>query len=205
LETTLCEKGTIYSFEKEGNLYKGYLPLYGSFNCLNALAAIAACYECGVKISDAMKSLESFKNVEKHFEMKKGINNSVIIDDTWSTNPTSCENALKLLCEIAVGKEKVAVLGKMSLLGKSAQYYHRSIGNTVANLSIDKLIIVGLDATDIAIGALQKGMKQRNIYFANDEKEAALILKRLLSKETYALVKTSMLSKYKNIADLIRA
>ena len=191
--------GISFTLQYAGCPYQVFIPGHGEFNVHNAAAAIAATHAVGLKIEPAAARLGSFQNVEKHFEFKKGINGSAIIDDTWSTNPTSAIAALKLLKSLADGKKTVAVLGKMSLLGKQSFKYHFETGAKVAQLGIDRLIVIGDGAEAIGHGALQQGMDQSKVHFCNDSATTYEVLKEVLDQNSIALVKTSMLASYSDL------
>ena len=183
--------------------YDLLIPGYGEFNVYNAAAAIAAAHAVGFDIDEAGARLASFQNVEKHFEFNEGINGSTIIDDTWSTNPTSTEAALKLLKYHSKGKKTIAALGKMSLLGEQSNKFHYKIGEKVAEIGIDHLIAIGEGAVEIGLGALQKGMKQDKVYFCKDSDETYDVLVKTLDENSIALVKTSMMASYTDLMEKI--
>ena len=192
-----------FTLQHQDEIYEFLIPGYGEFNVYNAVAAITATHAVGFAIKEAGERLTSFKNVEKHFELNKGINGSTVIDDTWSINPTSTEEALKLLKYLAQGKKSIAVLGKMSLLGKRSSEYHYKIGEKVADIGIDQLIVIGVRAKKIGWGALQEGMNQNNVYFCKDSDAAYEVLKKALDENSMALVKTSMLASYTDLMNRI--
>lgn len=194
------EKGVLkFRLQFEDRTYHFSIPGHGEFNVYNATAAIAAAHVVGLEIEEAGARLASFQNVEKHFEFNDGINGSTIIDDTWSTNPTSTEAALKLLKSLSQGKKTIAVLGKMSLLGNQSDQYHYKTGEKVADIGIDQLIVIGDGAAQIGRGALQKGVNKDNVYFCRDSDETYEVLKKTLDKNSIALVKTSMLASYTDL------
>ena len=194
------EKGVLkFILQFEDRTYHFSIPGHGEFNVYNATAAIAAAHVIGLEIEEAGARLASFQNVEKHFEFNDGINGSTIIDDTWSTNPTSTEAALKLLKSLSQGKKTIAVLGKMSLLGNQSDQYHYKTGEKVADIGIDQLIVIGDGAAQIGRGALQKGVNKDNVYFCRDSDETYEVLKKTLDKNSIALVKTSMLASYTDL------
>jgi UDP-N-acetylmuramoyl-tripeptide--D-alanyl-D-alanine ligase len=192
-----------FTLEYQNKTYHFSVPGHGEFNVYNATAAIAAAHTIGLEIETAETRLTSFQNVEKHFEFNTGINGSTIIDDTWSTNPTSVETALKLLKFLASGKKTIAVLGKMSLLGKQSAKYHCQTGEKVAQIGIDQLIVIGDGAEAIGHGALQKGMDPNKVYFCKDSAATIAVLQKSLNKNSIALVKTSMLASYTDLIDQI--
>lgn len=197
------QNGINFKLQYGNEIYDIFIPGFGEFTVYNATAAIAAAYYSGCSIKDSAERLLSFKNVERHFEITNGLHGSKIIDDTWSTNPTSTEAALKLLKALSNGKKTIAVLGKMSLLGRQSSKYHNYIGGRVHDFNIDELIIIGDDAADIGIGALKKGMRQRSIRFCYSSDEVYDILNKELDENTIALFKTSMLAQYSDLVEKI--
>jgi UDP-N-acetylmuramoyl-tripeptide--D-alanyl-D-alanine ligase len=194
------QDGIEFLIQYKNEVRRVHLPINGDFNAYNATAAIAAVEKLGFSLKDAIDALATFHNVERHFEIKQGLNGSTLIDDTWSTNPTSTESALEHLKALSHGKKTVAILGKMSLLGRQSEYYHNRIGKKIAELGINKLVAVGEYANGFCVGAIGKGMDKNNVHFCRNSAEAYNLLLKLLDENTIALVKTSMLTSF---ADLV--
>lgn len=199
------ENGIAFELHYRDTLYPIELPQSGTFNALNAAAAVAAVGAIGIGPQLACDMLASFKNVERHLEMKKGLHGSMVIDDTWSTNPTSAAAAIRFLKLSAdrEGKKTIAILGKMALLGNLSSVYHRETGRLVAKSGIDYLILLGSDAQEIAKGALEMGMQKERVIFCKDRRSAVDVVSEMLDSNTIALVKTSMLRHYSGLLDAI--
>lgn len=204
-EINTVEEGLEYTLVCGAESHRFFLPIFGEFNVMNAAAAIAAANAVGISVAAAGESLSFFKNVEKHCAVQKGLNGSTVIDDTWSTNPTSAQAALRLLTSLAHGRKTVAALGRMSLLGKESEKYHLELGGQVAAAGVGKLVVIGERAYDIGHGALQNGMSAENVVFCETAAQALATLREMLDAETVVLVKTSMLSSYGRLADSILA
>jgi UDP-N-acetylmuramoyl-tripeptide--D-alanyl-D-alanine ligase len=188
------QKSIKFTLEFQDRTYLISVPGYARFNVYNATAAIAAAYTLGIGVEESLARLESFQNVERHFQLKAGIHGSTIIDDTWSTNPTSVEAALRLLESMSLGKKSIAVLGKMALLGRESAKYHYLIGKKAALLGIDRLIAMGEGAEEIGYGALNGGMSRDRVYLCKDSAQTLTVLNEILDENSMALVKTSMLA-----------
>lgn len=176
------------------------VPGYGTFTASNAAAAIAAAAAIGVDWRAAAARLATFHPAERHFEFKRGVNGSTVIDDSWSTNPTSAVEALRLFRSLSQGKTAVAVLGRMALLGRQSGAYHYQVGCEAGRLGIDRLLIIGAGAEEIRRGALETGMEPGRVLVCRSSAEAAAALLGLLNPQTVCLVKTTMLESY---ADLV--
>jgi UDP-N-acetylmuramoyl-tripeptide--D-alanyl-D-alanine ligase len=195
------EGGIEFSLLYKNEFREIHVPVNGEFNAYNATAAIAAVLNLGFDLKEAIDALVTFQNVERHFEIKQGLNSSILIDDTWSTNPTSAEAALKHLKALSNGKKAIAVLGKMLLLGKQSEYHHKKIGEKVVEMGIDELVLIGDGAKEIGFGAIQSGMDTQNVHFCKSSDETIEVLQKLLNKNTIVLVKTSMMESFKKLIE----
>ena len=72
----------------------------------------------GFRTEEIIRFLREYKPIRSHIEPKLGPNGSIILDDTWSSNPTSVEAAFKVLKDLGINKRKIAVIGRISYLGK---------------------------------------------------------------------------------------
>ncbi len=67
----------------------------------------------------------------------------LLINDAYNANPVSMRAALAYLVERAGDRRRVAILGEMAELGRTAPDYHSEIGAAAAELGIDELLAVG--------------------------------------------------------------
>lgn len=183
---TLINKNKEYIIEVPGN---------GTHNVYNSLEAIACLGILGISIEEASQYLSSYVPIRSHTEIKKGINDSVIIDDTWSSNPTSMKAALEVLSELGKNKRKIAVIGKISYLGEFKSSYYKQIAGDLIKHNVDTLITIDKDSRKIAKYAESIGMAKENIIAVETKEELSKILNNVLNENVIALFKTSMLDK----------
>src|SRR5262249_5897254 len=81
----------------------------------------------------------------------------VLINDAYNANPVSMRAAIAYLAERAGDRRRVAILGDMAELGRTAPAYHREVGETAAALGVDQLMAVG----ELARGYLDGGVVGR--------------------------------------------
>lgn len=184
--------------------YDIFIPGYGIHNVHNALCAIATTHYHGICIEKAIKQLETFKHMPRHLEVSEGIHGSTIVDDTWNTNTTSVEAALKVLRHISNGKKTIAILGKISELGSEEENEHRKIGKMILEHQIETLITIGKTASIIANEALKQGMKQENIITCNHPSEVLSLVSEFANSDSIILVKTSMRDSYKDFVKKLK-
>ncbi|GMA60059.1 UDP-N-acetylmuramoyl-tripeptide--D-alanyl-D-alanine ligase [Alicyclobacillus fastidiosus] len=186
------ENGTSFSLRFEHLTHQLFVPGYGEHNVYNAVAAIAVVYSLGIGIDEAGEQLRFYQPLPGHMNVLPGINGSVVIDDSWSSNPTSMHAALNVLNDLAQGRKKIAVLGKMAALGKFADEHYARLGQRLVDQKIDVLITRNSIAKDFAKYALRFGMKQEQIYTCTEINEIERILRKLMSEDTIVLIKSSM-------------
>jgi UDP-N-acetylmuramoyl-tripeptide--D-alanyl-D-alanine ligase len=81
----------------------------------------------------------------------------LLINDAYNANPVSMRAALAYLAERAGDRRRVAILGDMAELGRTAPAYHREVGEAAATLGVDQLLAVG----QLARGYLDGGVPGR--------------------------------------------
>src|SRR5208337_1947887 len=162
--------------------------LPGRFNIYNSLAAAATAYAMGFKLDDIKKGLESFNGLPMRSEVfVRG--DVTYINDAYNANPSSMEESVKELVRRAKEgvehKRAIAVLGDMLELGTYSTDAHMKLGRWLSGLPVDILIGVG-PMMSLTVGAFQK-----NGVSAENAKDAARELQRLVRKGDVVLIKGS--------------
>ncbi|MFO8024140.1 UDP-N-acetylmuramoyl-tripeptide--D-alanyl-D-alanine ligase [Thiohalophilus sp.] len=117
------------------------LKLLGKHNALNALAATAAAVAINIPLHAIKQGLESLSPVNGRLQLKEGIKESRLIDDTYNANPTSLYAALDVLSEFP-GKRYLA-LGDMGELGGEADVMHEDAGLYARQSGVARLYTLG--------------------------------------------------------------
>ncbi len=126
-DVTVLEQHVGYSrFEYEGYVYE--LPIEGSHNIENALAAINAGLFSGMSAQNIKKGLRSFKTIENRWNVEK-IGGYEIINDCYNANPESMKATVGTILDTY--ESPVLVLGDMGELGQAAPEYHAKIGEFI--------------------------------------------------------------------------
>src|SRR3990172_6088648 len=178
-----------------------------------SLAALAFCFGLKFNIVEAINALSRYDVPPGRIRLLLGINETLIIDDTYNSSPMALVSALKTLGQIKkeVQKEakiergeirKIAVLGDMLQLGKHTVLAHKNIGRIAAE-NCDVLIVVGPRAQTIKEGALDAGMNSENIFEFIDSREAGEFMKTFIQKGDLALVKGSQSMRMERVVETI--
>ena len=163
------------------------LSVLGSFNVLNAAAAMAVADRYHVdleKAADKLASFTGFKNRLQRF-MKDGC---MIIDDTYNASPASMKAGLDVLEGLTDRKgKKIAVLGDMFELGDETPAFHYEVGVYAASKKIDVLYVIGEQSEEIKKGAMENGAPFEIRHFDDKQTLISVLKEMLLSGDTVYL------------------
>ena len=169
---------------------------------LNAVLATAAGLAAGLSLSTCANGLAKLRLTPGRLQQKiiRGLH---LLDDTYNANPESVVAALQTLATLPTKGQRIAVLGRMGELGDQAEASHRLIGQTAAQLPIDRLITVGQDARWIADAAEEAGLKQ--VLRLESTAEATQALLKFTQPEDLVLIKGSRSAKMELILNGLAA
>ncbi|WP_026692975.1 UDP-N-acetylmuramoyl-tripeptide--D-alanyl-D-alanine ligase [Peribacillus kribbensis] len=166
------------------------LPVLGTHNVLNSLAAIAAAMELEVPAEKIREGLKSVVITGMRMEMAEGANGETIINDAYNASPTSMKAAIELTEGIAGFVHKYLVLGDMLELGPEETDFHYKIGELINPEAISKVFTYGELAGYIAKGARQR-FSEQNVRSFTDKEALITELKQTVQKGDLVLVKAS--------------
>ena len=192
-------KGIIFRVEEEGNSLPVVIEgVFGRNHVYASLASLALILGLKFNLINAISKLKNYDVSPGRMRLLPGINDSLIIDDTYNSSPVACESALKTLGEIRreindQGR-KIAILGDMLELGRHTEEAHKNIGR-IAGETLgaqgDVLITVGPRAKAFREGAVSTGMNEKNIFEFLNSNEVSSFIKTFLQKGDLVLVKGS--------------
>lgn len=96
LSCDVRDGATINHFKFQNTNYQFLLKIPGEYNSLNALAAMAACYQLGVSVDQAIRAISSFQSTKRRFEFIKK-HNQVSYYDDYAHHPDEISVVVKAL------------------------------------------------------------------------------------------------------------
>ena len=184
-------EGLTFRIDEAGNSLPVVIEgVFGRNHIYASLGALALSSCLKFNMLAAINSLKNYNVPPGRMRLLGGINDSLIIDDSYNSSPFACKSALKTLGEIKAISRRIAVLGDMLELGHHTEEAHKNIGK-IAKENTDILIIVGPRAKKIKEGAIEAGMNTENIFEFLDSHEAGEFLKTFVQKNDFVLVKGS--------------
>lgn len=148
------EQGSALTVTTASGQFVVNLQVPGVHNVRNALAACAAALALHISPAQISAGLAAFSGVKGRLQRKRGLRNSIFIDDTYNANPDSVLAALKVL-SLHAGK-KILVLGDMGELGDEAAALHAQTGLAARHAGVDKLFGLG-ELTSETVAAFGAG------------------------------------------------
>ena len=126
IEINQSDKGS--SFKIKGESEPFYLPVLGTHNVLNALAAMLTANYLGIPFDKMNAGFASLKLTNMRMELVVGKNGEKIINDAYNASPTSMKAAIELISNLTGYQKKILVLGDMLELGPKEDEFHYTIG-----------------------------------------------------------------------------
>ncbi|WP_147803372.1 UDP-N-acetylmuramoyl-tripeptide--D-alanyl-D-alanine ligase [Alkalicoccus halolimnae] len=181
--------GTNFTIYKEAE-ESFFIPVLGSHNINNALAAIAVAGLFEVSYSSIRKGLERLQVTGMRTELVEGRDGVTVINDAYNASPTSMRAAVKLLQDLQADGKKIVVLADMLELGEKEETFHMETGKDIEAAEIDYVFTLGSLGRKIAEGAAVNFSENRLLSF--DDKQALIKeLGSLVGRGDVVLVKGS--------------
>lgn len=133
------------------------IHLVGEHSIRSAVAAGAVGVKLGLSPDEIKNGLSKIRAVKGRMNILEGMQDSVIIDDTYNSSPLAVESALRALYQMQA-PAKIAVLGSMNELGEMSAEAHKAVGELCDPSELTHVITVGEEAEKyLAPAARSKG------------------------------------------------
>ncbi|PRI11793.1 UDP-N-acetylmuramoyl-tripeptide--D-alanyl-D-alanine ligase [Leucobacter massiliensis] len=195
--------GTRFTIHAAGESLPVHFRVLGEHHVMNALAAAAIGVELGLPLADIVAELEGATLAAPgRMEVLGGRDGVTIINDAYNASPDSMSAALRTLAQIRRPEGRsVAVLGAMSELGEYSIEEHIRVGLQAVRLRISELVVVGREARQLHISAINEGSWDGESVFFETQDEAHDYLLRTLRPHDTVLVKSSNAAGLQRLGD----
>lgn len=193
------QAGTHFTLN-ENRMPAYYIPILGTHNVSNALAAIAVAKYMGVREQDIVTGLRTAQISSMRAEISRGSNGVTIINDAYNASPTSMKAAIHLLEDMKGYNRKIIVLGDMLELGELERHYHEEIGRLLDPERIDQVFTYGESAAFIAEQASENFPSHR-LHSQLSKQEIAEQIIASTNADDIVLLKASRGLKFEEIVD----
>lgn len=204
-DNKLILDGLRFKLDYQGKIIPFFLPgMIAQHQLYSVLAGVAVGLAMNLNLLDIAESLRSFSLPAGRMKLIEGINDSIIIDDSYNASPEATRLALETLSQIQANR-KIFVFGEMLELGESSEEAHREIGRLVVDKNIDIFLTIGELSAKAADSAKRKGMSDDKIFSFADPKEISNFLKEKILKNDVILIKGSQGSRMERVVKAMMA
>jgi len=184
-----------FMVQLDGEFYYINLPLPGMHNVANALAAISICYALGIAPESMITGLASVQTAPHRLQLRKAINNALLIDDTYNANQASFSQALNVLNGFET--QQWLVLGDFGELGPESEAIHHQLGLDAKAAEVTKLFTIG-EQSRLAANAFGDGAEH-----VEDKATLIELLQSQLTENVTCLIKGSRFMQLDKLADAL--
>ena len=160
----------------------------GEHSARGVTVAAAVGAELGMSAEEISAGVRNVHPVSGRMNLLRGMNQSLLIDDTYNSSPLAAEAALKTLYRLSAPK-KVAVLGSMNELGEVSADEHEKLGKLCDPNELAHVITVGDEANKYLAPAAQA--KGCHVMSFDNSIEVGTYLHKVLEPGMLVLLKGS--------------
>ncbi len=179
-------EGSTFDVEVKGVRERAVLPLVGTHNVSNALAAVAVALDRGISLTNAVAALATLKAADKRGQVVQ-VGNIRVINDCYNSNPKALDAMVDALATMPA-KRRIVVAGEMLELGPAGPEMHSAAGRHIAKGNIDVLLGVRGLAQNMVDAAKAAGARAE---FVASAEEAGQWLARETREGDVVLLKAS--------------
>ena len=205
------EDGINFKLNFKGNILPIWLKnLFGKDYVYASLGTLAIGAVLNLNLINLSQDLKEKTGVQGKGQMLRGINDSLILDNTRVSSIASVIEGLDALNEIALwkkkeefwGGKKIAVLGDVLNIGKYTIEAHETLGEKVAERA-DMVLAVGERALFIAKEVRERNVSSDRVFHFYETSKAISFLKNRVKKNDIVLVAGSTEMKMEDIVEAI--
>ncbi len=181
------------------------LPLVGSHNASNGMAAAAAAHALGFSLEEIVPGLESSEAPAMRMEVEKLPNGVYLINDAYNANPKSVLSALEALSDLKGKGRAFLVLGDMLELGAFAEEAHRTVGHAAANSQkVNYFFTLGDLSAHALRAAGEGGLAGAHLRRCKSHTELAKLILSLAEPGDLVLIKGSRAMRMERVVEELR-
>ena len=114
-----------------------------AFSVTNALTCICVLLYMHVEPKSIQERIKNLYPVEIRLQAKKGINNCILIDDSFSSDYQSLKIALDFLEQQKLHQKKTIILSDIFQSGLPLEILYQKVTKAIQNNKIDRIIVIG--------------------------------------------------------------
>lgn len=188
-EEIVVQSNTLdFTLLADGDSARVHVPLLGAQQIPNLLAAVAAARTLGVPFIRLPERLAGLTPLPRTMELQHGRRGARVVDDSYTVNPDGVVAALEYFPH-AREPRRIVVMTTMIELGPAARSAHRRVGDTLARVAPELVIITAPDfAADVMDAARERGFPADRFVVSASVPDILKRLDPILNPETIVLL-----------------
>lgn len=184
--------GLGFKLEYKGSIVPCFIPgVLGKPQVYAALLAAAVGTIYNMNLVEVIEAMKHYQPPKGRMNIISGLQQSLLIDDTYNSSPAAMREALQVFSEIESPGKRILCLGTMEELGKQSKRAHTLVGKQIAEMEVDHLITVGEKARWISEAAVANGLPTEAIMHFDTVQAAIAPVQALIQPHSVVLLKGS--------------
>lgn len=168
--------------------FQAAIRVVGEHSLRPAMGAVAVASKLGLTSDQIVSGLAKLRAVKGRMNVLRGVEQSIIIDDTYNSSPVAAISALQALYNLQA-PQRIAILGSMNEMGDTSQVEHQRLGAFCDPSLLAWVVTVGDDANNyLAPAARARGCQVRT---CKNALEAGAFVHQVLEQKAIVLAKGS--------------
>jgi alanine racemase len=192
----------IRCFEKQKNttyLLSLNIPFTDTASTENAIHCAVLLWHLGYDLPSINQKISQLQNIQMRLELKEGINDCLLIDDSYNNDLAGLKIALDFVEQQTTDKPRTVILSDMLQIGNDTQTLYREIADLLESKKISRLIGIGEDMQRYAAFFENKNINAQ--FFATT---ADFVESRLVFQQELILVKGARKFAFEQIIQLLQ-
>lgn len=168
--------------------FSATIKVVGEHSMRPVMGAVAVAVKLGMSAQEITQGLQLIRPVPGRMNLLHGLEQTMIIDDSYNSSPIAASSALQALYSLQA-PQRIAVLGDMNELGDLSAAEHEALGNLCDPNLLSWVVTIGEQSEKyLAPAARQRGCQVRSFKSALD---AGAFVRSVMEKNAIILVKGS--------------
>jgi len=144
-ETIKTDIDTTISFKYAGSISTVLIPFTDDASIENALECTAVMLYLGIETAEIAKRILLLESVAMRLEVKDGVRNCVIINDSYNSDLNSLSIAIDFLNQQATAKDlsRTLVLSDVLQTGQPSSEFYKIVSKLLINKNVQQIIGIG--------------------------------------------------------------
>ncbi len=137
---------TILGLRYKGKMHEISMPFVDEASLENAMHCVATMVFMGIEMEEISRSINKLTKIEMRLELKKGVNNCYLIDDSYNNDLGGLQVAIDFL-KHQPGKNRRIILSDIPQSGLDEQTLYRQLNQILVENHIKSMIGIGESMT----------------------------------------------------------